>query len=55
MPLRSFKLLPNCYRSIAEGDLVDYFPDDFGLDLNGKAIAWEAIVLIPFCNEQLFM
>lgn len=55
MPLRSFKLLPTYYRPVAEGDLKEYFPEDFPLDLNGKTIAWEAIVLIPFCDEKLFL
>ena len=55
MPLKSFKLLPKCYEQIARGDLVQYFPEHFDLDLNGKTLAWEAIVLIPFVNETLFL
>lgn len=55
MPIRSFKLLPECYRSIATNELTDFFPDDFSVDLNGKTIAWEAIVLIPFVDQALFL
>ena len=55
MPLKSISLLPACYESIARGDLVDYFPEDFPIDLNGKTVAWEALVLIPFANESLFI
>ena len=55
MPLYSMRLLPKCYESIARGDLVEFFPEDFELDLNGKTVAWEALVLIPFANETLFL
>ena len=55
MPLKSFKLLPACYETIARGDLIDFFPEDFPIDLNGKTVAWEALVLIPFADEALFL
>jgi 5'-3' exonuclease len=55
MPIRSFKLLPDCYRKIALNELRDFFPDDFSVDLNGKTLAWEAIVLIPFVDAALFL
>ena len=54
MPLKSINLLPDCYEDIARGDLVEYFPEDFPIDLNGKTVAWEALVLIPFADEGLF-
>ena len=54
MPLKSITLLPECYEEIARGDLVEYFPEDFPIDLNGKTVAWEALVLIPFADEGLF-
>jgi 5'-3' exonuclease len=50
LPIRSMRLLPDCYRNIATNDLKDFFPDDFSVDLNGKTLAWEAIVLIPFVD-----
>ena len=55
MPLKSIHLLPRCYEEIARGDLVEYFPEDFPIDLNGKTVAWEALVLIPFVDEALFL
>ena len=55
MPLKSARLLPVCYETIARGDLVDFFPEDFEIDLNGKTVAWEALVLIPFADEALFL
>ena len=55
MPIRSFKLLPECYKKIATNELKSFFPDDFSVDLNGKTLAWEAIVLIPFVDQTIFL
>jgi len=46
------KLLPPAYGEIARNELIEYFPEDFDCDLNGKTQAYEAIVLIPFCAEN---
>lgn len=32
--------------------IIDFYPYDFALDLNGKKQDWEAIVLIPFIDER---
>lgn len=32
--------------------IIEYYPLDFQTDLNGKKQDWEAVVLIPFINEQ---
>jgi len=55
LPTHSFELLPKEYLALAEGELKDAFPSSFDVDLNGKTLAWEAIVLIPFCPEELFL
>ena len=55
MPLKSLHLLPRCYDPVARGDLIEFFPEDFPIDLNGKTVAWEALVLIPFADEALFL
>eukprot|EP00913_Durusdinium_trenchii_P008460 g7945.t1 len=31
--------------------LIDFYPVDFGLDLNGKRYTWQAVVLLPFIDE----
>ena len=45
-------LLPPQYGSIASGSLIEFFPKDFDCDLNGKTQSYEAIVLIPFAEEE---
>jgi len=32
--------------------IIDFYPHDFQLDMNGKKQDWEAIVLIPFIDEN---
>lgn len=31
--------------------LIDFYPADFGLDLNGKRYTWMAVILLPFIDE----
>ena len=33
--------------------IVDFYPEQFETDLNGKMQEWEAVVLIPFIEEVL--
>ena len=32
--------------------VIDFYPDDFALDLNGKKFLWQAVVLLPFMKED---
>lgn len=32
--------------------IVDFYPPGFEMDMEGKRAEWEAIVLIPFINQQ---
>lgn len=35
--------------------VVDFYPVNFTTDLNGKLQEWEAVVLIPFIDEVIFL
>jgi 5'-3' exoribonuclease 1 len=32
--------------------ILDFYPQEFDLDLNGKKQDWEAVVKIPFIDEE---
>lgn len=32
--------------------IIDFYPEEFKTDLNGKKNDWEAVVLIPFIKEE---
>ena len=39
----------------AESPLLHFYPEDFQLDQNEKKQDWEAVVLLPFIDEQLLL
>lgn len=39
----------------SESPLLSFYPDDFKLDQNEKKRDWEAIVLLPFIDEELLL
>lgn len=47
--------MPNPYKKKAETDLLEYFPAKFACDLNGRTLSYEAVVLIPFVDEDVFL
>jgi len=44
-PIKSLNLIPKEYTEVATTELKEFFPTSFSVDLNGKTLAWEAIVL----------
>lgn len=55
LPFKSFHLLPDHYSEIVKECLAEFFPNDFDIDLNGRALPWEAACLIPFVDENLLI
>lgn len=55
LPSLSKKLLPTAYQDLMTdptSPIIDFYPRNFDLDMNGKKQDWEAIVKIPFIDEK---
>src|SRR5271156_2922294 len=54
LPDRSKQIVPPAYHdlmTLPESPIIDFYPRDFELDMNGKKMEWEAVVKIPFIEE----
>jgi 5'-3' exoribonuclease 1 len=55
LPDRSKKIVPTVYQELMtskDSPIIDFYPRDFDLDMNGKKMEWEAVVKIPFIDEK---
>ena len=55
LPDRSKKIVPTPYHDLMtnpDSPIIDFYPRDFELDMNGKKMDWEAVVKIPFIQED---
>jgi 5'-3' exoribonuclease 1 len=55
LPDRSKKIVPTAYHPLMinpDSPIIDFYPRDFQLDMNGKKMEWEAVVKIPFIEEK---
>ena len=55
LPDRSKKIVPTAYHELMtspESPIIDFYPREFELDMNGKKMEWEAVVKIPFIQED---
>ncbi|KAF9778851.1 exonuclease II [Thelephora terrestris] len=55
LPEASKELVPPPYRPLmydVDSPILDFYPKDFEQDLNGKKQEWEAVVKIPFIDEN---
>jgi 5'-3' exoribonuclease 2 len=54
-PSQSRKFLPVEWQSLMttkESPIIDFYPLDFCVDLNGKRQAWQGVALLPFVDEN---
>lgn len=55
LPPSSLGLLPLPYQWLmksASSPILEYYPIQFDIDMNGKRNPWEAVVLLPFIDSQ---
>ncbi|XP_061901185.1 5'-3' exoribonuclease 2 isoform X1 [Entelurus aequoreus] len=54
-PAASGNFLPETWRNLMmspDSSIIDFYPDDFAIDLNGKKYAWQGVALLPFVDER---
>ncbi|KAJ9365787.1 putative exonuclease Kem1 [Paecilomyces variotii] len=55
LPDRSKQIVPKVYHELMtspDSPIIDFYPREFELDMNGKKMEWEAVVKIPFIDEK---
>lgn len=54
-PASSKHAIPKAFHPLMteeDSPIIDFYPEEFDLDLNGKKQSWKAIVLLPFIDEK---
>ncbi|KAE8353624.1 exoribonuclease 2 [Aspergillus coremiiformis] len=54
LPASSNHAIPEVFHDLMQdpnSEIIDFYPEDFAVDLNGKKFAWQGVILLPFIDE----
>lgn len=53
LPAASRRAIPEVFHDLMtneDSEIIDFYPEDFEIDLNGKKMAWQGVALLPFID-----
>lgn len=53
LPAASRHAIPEVFHDLMlneDSEIIDFYPEDFEVDLNGKKMAWQGVALLPFID-----